>query len=161
MTDVLWSPFAIGIGANLADRSGQIARGVSTLGSMEEIRDLRVSPPVSTEPILPDGERSDHPSYLNAVAIGRTSLDACVFMSRLLALESMLGRRRSGGCTPRTLDLDLLLFADRRIDRPGLRLPHPRLTERDFVLEPLRVLLGGAGADPVWSPLRAYVGHVG
>ena len=160
MTDVLWSPFAIGIGANLADRSGQMARGVSALESMEEIRDLRVSPRVSTEPVLPHGERSDHPRYLNAVAIGRTSLDACVFMSRLLALESMLGRRRSGGCTPRTLDLDLLLFADLRIDRPGLQLPHPRLAERDFVLEPLRVLLSDAGSDPAWSPFQRYVGDV-
>jgi 2-amino-4-hydroxy-6-hydroxymethyldihydropteridine diphosphokinase len=77
------------------------------------------------------------PLYLNAVAIGRTELLPDALLDRLLALETERGRRRESERAARTLDLDLILYGDHVIDRPGLLVPHPRFRERRFVLAPL------------------------
>ena len=79
----------------------------------------------------------DQPRYLNGVVIGETSLSARELLQRLLAIEHEAGRTRVGVMAPRTLDLDLILFGDARIEEPGLTVPHPRFRERLFVLEPL------------------------
>lgn len=160
MRSDVWRPFAIGIGTNLGDRSGQIRVALAMLERSEGIRDLRASAPIDTAPVLPDGERSHHPSYLNAVAIGETRLSPTALMSRLLAIETCLGRRRSGGCLPRTLDLDLLLMGDLEMDEPGLRLPHPRFKGRDFVTNPLRELLGEVEGAAAAACFGRYVGDV-
>jgi 2-amino-4-hydroxy-6-hydroxymethyldihydropteridine diphosphokinase len=93
-----------------------------------------LSPLYETEPVGP-GEQG---FYLNAVARLSVLLEPRALLDRLLAIESAAGRERGPERNaPRTLDLDLLLYGERRIAEPGLVLPHPRLHERGFVLEPL------------------------
>ena len=83
----------------------------------------------------------DQPRFLNAAAAVDTDLSARDLLDVLLGVERVLGRTRDGPrYGPRTIDLDLLLYGDERIDEPGLDVPHPRLHERRFVLEPLAEL---------------------
>lgn len=83
----------------------------------------------------------DQPRFLNGAAAVETSLSARELLEVLLRVERDLGRKRDGPrWGPRTVDLDLLLYADEVFDEPGLRLPHPRLHERRFALEPLAEL---------------------
>ena len=90
-----------------------------------------------TEPV----DYLDQPRFLNAVAALDTDLAARELLDRLLGIERSLGRRRDGPrFGPRTVDLDLLLYGATTIEEPGLSVPHPRLAERRFVLEPLAEL---------------------
>ena len=83
----------------------------------------------------------EQPKFLNAAAAVETTLSARALLGRLLAIETTLGRTREGPkFGPRTIDLDLLLYGDDVIDEPGLEVPHPRLAERRFALEPLAEL---------------------
>ena len=122
----------VGLGANLGDREATIRRAA------ELIEAARLSPVVETEP----WGHADQPMFLNAVAEVETELPARAFLELLLDVERRLGRERSGPrWGPRTIDLDLLLYGDERISEPGLEVPHPRLLERLFVLEPLAALV--------------------
>jgi 2-amino-4-hydroxy-6-hydroxymethyldihydropteridine diphosphokinase len=82
----------------------------------------------------------DQPGFLNGVAQVRTSLSPRALLDLLLEIETSLGRVRGERWGPRTVDLDLLLYGREQIDEPGLRVPHPRLHERAFALEPLAEL---------------------
>jgi 2-amino-4-hydroxy-6-hydroxymethyldihydropteridine diphosphokinase len=124
------------LGSNLGDRAGNLllaVRGMSDAGLVV----ARLSSIYETEPV----EVTDaQPPYLNMVA--QVSLEATKFtpeqmLARLLRVEHALGRRREGFNTARNIDLDLLLYADARSDTPFLKLPHPRLAARRFVLAPL------------------------
>ena len=95
---------------------------------------LRVSRSVDTTPVNVPG---DQPDFLNAAVVGETTLAPRALLDTLLAIERERGRERPFPGAARTLDLDLILFADRIIDEPGLLVPHPRFRERRFVLEPL------------------------
>ena len=118
----------VGLGANLGDREASIRHAASLLGAS------RLSSIRETEP----WGYADQPKFLNAVAEVETDLTARELLDRLLEIERELGRTREGPrWGPRTIDLDLLLFGDEVIDEPGLTVPHPRLAEREFVLEPL------------------------
>jgi 2-amino-4-hydroxy-6-hydroxymethyldihydropteridine diphosphokinase len=122
----------VGLGSNLGDREATIRRAAELIGA------LRVSPIAETEP----WGYADQPMFLNAVAEVDTPLSARAFLDRLLDVERRLGRERTGPrYGPRTIDLDLLLYGDERISQPGLEVPHPRLHERLFVLEPLAALV--------------------
>jgi 2-amino-4-hydroxy-6-hydroxymethyldihydropteridine diphosphokinase len=125
----------VGLGSNLGDRDGNIRRAVAALRELPGTRVVGVSRLRDTEPV---GFR-DQPRFLNGAAELETSLPPHELLDALLAIERELGRRRdavpAGG--PRTIDLDLLVYDDVRLDENGLRLPHPRLAERRFVLEPL------------------------
>lgn len=79
----------------------------------------------------------EQPIFLNAAAVGETSLSARDLLTRLLDIEKEFGRERPFPGAPRTLDLDLILYGDEVIDAPGLVVPHPRFRERRFVLAPL------------------------
>ena len=133
----------VGLGSNLGDREDLIARAAEAIGAQ------RVSSVIETEP----WGVHDQPPFLNAVAEVETPLDARAFLDELLAVERRLGRERDGTrWGPRTIDLDLLLFGDDRIDEPGLVVPHPYLHERRFVLGPLAELAPGLdvpGRGPV------------
>jgi 2-amino-4-hydroxy-6-hydroxymethyldihydropteridine diphosphokinase len=95
----------------------------------------------------PVGPVTDQPRFLNGAVALETTLGARELLGRLLEIEAGLGRTRDGPVGgPRTLDLDLLVYGDERIDEPCLRVPHPRLHERAFVLEPL--------AELGWTPSR-------
>ena len=121
----------VGLGANLGDRETAIRRAAELIGAR------RLSAIVETEP----WGYEDQPLFLNAVAEIDTPLTARRLLVQLLDVERRLGRERVGPkWGPRAIDLDLLLFGDAVIDEPGLQVPHPRLAERLFVLEPLAEL---------------------
>jgi 2-amino-4-hydroxy-6-hydroxymethyldihydropteridine diphosphokinase len=120
----------IGLGSNLGDRRAMIA------GALERLGPRRVSTIVETEP----WGVVDQPRFLNAVAEIETDLEPAELLDRLLDVERGLGRVRNERWGPRTIDLDLLLYGDRRIASDALSVPHPHLHERKFVLEGLAEL---------------------
>jgi 2-amino-4-hydroxy-6-hydroxymethyldihydropteridine diphosphokinase len=123
----------VSLGSNLGDRAAHLARALAALSASPGIELRCCSSIRETEPVGPPQGR-----YLNAVCGLTTRLPARTLLARLLEIERSEGRSRSGVRNePRTLDLDLLLYGDARIDEPDLRVPHPRLHERAFVLEPL------------------------
>jgi 2-amino-4-hydroxy-6-hydroxymethyldihydropteridine diphosphokinase len=127
----------IGIGANLGDREATILEALERLGAQEEIEVVAVSSLRETDPV----GYADQPRFLNGAAALETRLTARDLLERMLAIERDLGRTRHGPrFGPRTIDLDLLLYGDALVDEPGLVVPHPRMTERAFVLEPLAEL---------------------
>jgi 2-amino-4-hydroxy-6-hydroxymethyldihydropteridine diphosphokinase len=130
----------VGLGANLGDRERTLRAAVDALAAEEGIDVVSVSTLRETEP-LGVGEQ---PRFLNGAVELETTLIARELLDRLLAVEQRFGRVRiPGEHGPRTLDLDLLLYGDEAIDEPGLTVPHPRLHERRFVLEPLAELAPG------------------
>src|SRR5262249_53236237 len=128
----------VGLGANLNDPGGHIERAVALLGAEEGIEVVAVSTLRETDPV----GYEDQPRFLNGAAELRTTLTAHELLERLLAVERALGRVRGDGPRfgPRAIDLDLLLYGDEIVDEPGLQIPHPRLHERRFALEPLAEL---------------------
>jgi 2-amino-4-hydroxy-6-hydroxymethyldihydropteridine diphosphokinase len=121
----------VGLGSNLGDRESMITRAADLIDA------IRLSTIRETEP----WGYEDQPAFLNAVAEVETDLAPRLLLGRLLDVEARLGRERGGPrWGPRTIDLDLLLYGDLAVDEPGLSVPHPRLTERLFVLEPLAEL---------------------
>jgi 2-amino-4-hydroxy-6-hydroxymethyldihydropteridine diphosphokinase len=130
----------VGLGANLGDRERTLREAVEALGAEKGIEVVSVSTLRDTEPV----GVGEQPRFLNGAAELETTLTARELLDRLLAVEQRFGRVRiSGEHGPRTLDLDLLLYGDEAIDEPGLTVPHPRLHERRFVLEPLSELAPG------------------
>ncbi|MGQ9648477.1 MAG: 2-amino-4-hydroxy-6-hydroxymethyldihydropteridine diphosphokinase [Phycisphaerae bacterium] len=131
----------IGIGANLGDRQASIRRACDLLRQSHGIVGLSLSSLHETEPV---GGPPGQGPYLNAAARVETHLDAQALLKTLLDVEARLGRQRSEKWGPRVIDLDLLLFDDQVIDTPTLTVPHPRMHERRFVLEPLAEISGDA-----------------
>jgi 2-amino-4-hydroxy-6-hydroxymethyldihydropteridine diphosphokinase len=130
----------IGLGANLGDREATIRRALDLLAVRGDIDVEAVSSLRETDPV----DYEDQPPFLNGVAALRTELPPRALLERLQGAELHLGRDRRGPrFGPRTIDLDLLLYGSQEIDEPGLRVPHPRLAERRFVLEPLAELDSG------------------
>lgn len=123
----------VALGANLDDPRSQILQALGELDGIPESRVVSRSSLYRTAPV----GNPDQPDFINAVARLDTALDARPLLDALLELEGRHGRRRSVPNAPRTLDLDLLLYADRVFHEAGLTLPHPRLHERAFVLAPL------------------------
>ena len=134
----------IGLGANLGDRvlNLKVARA-----ELEQLGDLLASSSLyETEPWdVPDPQ----PAYLNQVCQLRTGLPPSELMNRLLQIETKLGRTRARRNAARPIDLDLLLYGDRRINMPGLEVPHPSMAERAFVLAPFAEI-----APDIVHPLR-------
>jgi 2-amino-4-hydroxy-6-hydroxymethyldihydropteridine diphosphokinase len=128
----------VGLGSNLGDREATILRALARLQDEPELRLVRVSSLRETEPV----GYVDQPQFLNGVAELETELPARDLLTRLLATERELGRTRGEGPTlgPRTIDLDLLLYGEETIAEAGLQVPHPRMHERRFALEPLAEL---------------------
>jgi len=135
----------VGLGANLGDREATVRSAIDLLGDeVVAVSTFRETDPVGYE---------DQPRFLNAAVALETALTPREVLDRLLAVERQLGRTRDGPrYGPRTIDLDLLLYGEEIVDEPGLRVPHPRLAERRFTLEPLFELDPGLvipGAGPV------------
>ena len=128
----------VGLGANLGDRAGTIRRAVELLGAESGIEVVAVSTLRETDPV----GYADQPAFLNGAAALETELSPRELLERLLAVELALGRVRGDGPRygPRAIDLDLLLYGNEVVDEPGLTVPHPRLAERRFALEPLHEL---------------------
>jgi 2-amino-4-hydroxy-6-hydroxymethyldihydropteridine diphosphokinase len=124
----------VGLGANIGDREAMLRGALDQLSVEPGVEIVGVSSFRETAPV----GITDQPRFLNAAAALETTLSARDLLDRLLGIECRLGRIRNGPrFGPRTIDLDLLLYGDMRIGEPGLVVPHPRLHERLFALEPL------------------------
>ncbi len=126
----------IGLGSNLGNREANLRAALDRLGALPGTRLVRESSLMETEPVdSPPGAGL----FLNGVAWIETSLAPLELLESLLAIERELGRDRKGQPrnAPRTIDLDLLLYGEQLINEPELQVPHPRMSEREFVLWPL------------------------
>lgn len=122
----------VALGANLGDTGTALRDAIAALDALDGVRVVSTSSFYRTAPIGSSG-----PDYLNAVAEVATTLDAPSLLDALQGIEQAAGRQRPYRNAPRTLDLDMLLYGDARIDSPRLTVPHPRMHERAFVLVPL------------------------
>ncbi len=127
----------VALGSNLGDRCGTIEQAVSRLNACADINVVRLSPIIETEPV---GGPPGQGSFLNAVAQLDCHCSAKHLYATMQRIENDLGRVRTEKWGPRTIDLDLLLFGDQIIDTPELQVPHPRMHERTFVIEPLAAI---------------------
>ena len=123
----------IGLGSNLGERESMIRLALEDLSRLPATRLVRASSLYDTEAV---GE-VDQPNFLNAVAQLDTELDPRRLLWNLMLIERRLGRVRTRRWGPRTIDLDLLLYGNLVLDEPDLRVPHPELSLRSFVLVPL------------------------
>ena len=124
----------VGLGSNLGNREGTLRRALELLAErivVAKVSSFRVTDPVGV---------LDQPRFVNAAARVETELSPRDLLDVLLRVERELGRERRERWGPRTIDLDLLLYGDSVVAQPGLAVPHPRLHERRFVLEPLAEL---------------------
>lgn len=125
----------LGVGSNLGNRLAFLRGGRDSLISHFEITLRRVSGVYETEAV---GGPADNPPFLNAILEIETSLSPRELLAACLAVEDEFGRSSPMEWAPRTLDIDLLLYGDAVVAEDDLQIPHPRLHERAFVLEPLR-----------------------
>lgn len=138
----------IGLGSNLDNPLEQVRQAIESLSRTPQIEVVRVSSLYRSHPLGPPGQ----PDYINAVMAIETSLSAEALLDVLQAIELSQGRVRDGErWGPRTLDLDILLYGDVVMEQPRLKIPHPGLHERSFVLYPLleiapELLVPGHGA---------------
>lgn len=125
----------VGLGANLGDAAATVHAAIAALDGLPSTTLLQASRLYAT----PAWGNEDQPPFVNAVAAVRTTLAPQPLLAALLALETQSGRVRDPAVHwgPRVLDLDLLLYGDQQVDLPALKLPHPYLHERAFVLVPL------------------------
>ena len=128
----------VALGANLGDAKTSVLHAIEALGRLPNTRCVRVSSLYRTAPVEATG-----PDFINAVAGLETGLSAPALLQALQSLENAAGRLRPYPNAPRTLDLDLLLYGEARIDSPRLTVPHPRMRARAFVLQPLAELAPG------------------
>lgn len=135
----------IALGSNLGDRRATLDGAVAALRERPGLRVVRWSSWIETEAV---GGPAGQPMFLNGAAEIETELPPRALLAVLQEIEDRFGRVRGEADGPRTLDLDLLLYGDRVIDEPGLVVPHPRMSGRRFVLEPLAEI-APAASDPV------------
>lgn len=150
-------PAYVGLGANLGDARATLTAACGQLASVAAIRILRMSRWLASAPVDAAG-----PEFVNGACLIQTTLTAPELLSALQSVEQAFGRQRPYRNAPRTLDLDLLLFGDARIDSPRLTVPHPRLHERAFALMPLLDLDPGLvvpGLGPAHALLEAIDGQ--
>ena len=131
----------VGLGSNLGDREQTLRAALAALAAHPALEVVAVSSLIDTEPV----GYTAQPRFLNGVAALETGLSARELLELLLEVERRFGRSREDVPPqgPRTLDLDLLVYGTDEIEEPGLRVPHPRLHERGFVLEPLAEVAPG------------------
>ena len=149
------TPVAIGLGSNLGGRRDRLEAGVEALGSL--LNDLRCSRVYHSQPMY----LRRQPPFLNACCVGETRLSARDLLAALQRIERRAGRREGGvRFGPRELDLDLLLYGSDMIDETDLRVPHPRMSERPFVLLPLTEVAGDWLHPATGSPIREMAARV-
>jgi 2-amino-4-hydroxy-6-hydroxymethyldihydropteridine diphosphokinase len=130
----------LGLGGNVGDVRATMAAALDRLAAIPGIRIAAVSALYSTPP----WGKTDQPDFLNAAALLETGLPPRGLLDAVLGVERALGRERQERWGPRTIDIDILLYGEERIDEPGLSLPHARLAERAFALLPLADVLPAA-----------------
>jgi len=126
----------LGLGSNLGDRLANLREAAALLGAQEGLKVLRSSRVYESDPVAGPPQ----PEYLNAVLEVETSLSPIELLGVCQRVEKALGRVRGERWGPRTMDVDVLTYDDETLDEPELRVPHPRMHERGFVLIPLSEL---------------------
>ncbi|MEM1212030.1 MAG: 2-amino-4-hydroxy-6-hydroxymethyldihydropteridine diphosphokinase [Planctomycetota bacterium] len=137
---------AIGIGANLGDRRQTIAEAVRAIGRISGVELDEVAEPVETEAVLLNEDAVPQPDFMNTVCVVQTTLTPRRLLGQLQEIETSFGRpsvAERERWAPRVLDLDLLLYSGNTVDMRDLQVPHPRMTERWFVLKPLADIAPG------------------
>jgi len=122
----------LGVGANLGDPRTAVRKAIGDLAQLPSTVTVAVSSLYGSAPLDADG-----PDYVNAVVQVRTALSPDALLTALQAIEQQAGRERPYRNAPRTLDLDILLYGEQRVDREDLQIPHPRMWQRAFVVLPL------------------------
>lgn len=146
---------AVSLGSNVGDRRAHLNFAVASLHGL--LTNLTVSRYYETVPVGVSGPQA---MFLNAAAVGQTSLTARGVLEALLAIEQERGRERPYARAPRTLDLDLILLGDIVLDEPDLVVPHPRFRERRFVLEPLAEIAPDLKDPATGSPVSALLSRL-
>ena len=136
MGEVEFEVVYVGLGSNLGDRERFLREAVDRIGRLPGVRVTGQSSVLETKPVGPI-QQSD---FLNSVVRVETSLSPIHLLNALLGIERSLGRERQERWGPRTIDLDILYYGDQRIDTPPLRIPHPEIRHRPFVVDGLREL---------------------
>ncbi len=124
----------LGIGSNLGDRRGNIKEAVKKIDLLKNTRVIKLSRIIRSSP---QGGPAGQRYFLNGALKIRTRLLPLTLLKNLKKIERELGRKRTVRYGPRTIDLDILLYADKVIDKKDLTVPHPKIFRRDFVLRPL------------------------
>lgn len=127
----------LGIGSNLGSRRKNIQEAIKQINSLKNTKVIKVSKIIETEALggPPQGK------FLNAAIKVQTSFNPPTFLKQLKRIEKDFGRRKTVRFGPRTIDLDILLYGNKIINRKELKVPHPRMFERGFVMEPLRQII--------------------
>jgi 2-amino-4-hydroxy-6-hydroxymethyldihydropteridine diphosphokinase len=145
----------IALGSNLGDRVANLLLARERIVS-PHVRLVRASSIYETAP----RDVLDQPWFLNQVVAAETTLFPRQLLARLLRIEQEMGRRRTVDKGPRVIDLDILLFGDVVIHAAGLEIPHPRMAERRFVLEPLAELAAGLRPPRSRHTISELLAHV-
>ncbi|MBD2872632.1 2-amino-4-hydroxy-6-hydroxymethyldihydropteridine diphosphokinase [Paenibacillus arenilitoris] len=145
--DGAWAEAYVALGSNMGDRERLLRKAIALIDAHPAIEVGRISGIYETDPV----GYTEQPPFLNMALAVTTSLEPIGLLRQLLAIEQQLGRVREIRWGPRTIDLDLLLYHNVRMDQEELTLPHPRMMERSFVLVPLNDVLDAA------HPLRERV----
>ena len=143
----------LGLGSNISDRVGMIARAVTCLGSQGDIVLRRVSHMYLTKP----WGNIDQDDFVNAVAAIETHLEPSQLLAKVKTIEGELGRRPTPRWGPREIDIDILLYGDRIVREDGLTIPHPYICERTFVLVPLVEIAPGVVHPQTGLKLSSYL----
>lgn len=153
---------AVGIGSNVGDRARNIDEAVRRLRATSGVNAVTLGPVIETAAVAWPGDEAGG-AYLNSAAVVETTLPAIELLRTLHEIERSLGRDRAKETRrwgPRTIDLDLLLYGDQVIDEPGLKVPHPRMHERRFVLEPLCGLAPGLMVPTLGATVASLMGRL-
>lgn len=147
----------VALGTNLGDRRSNLGEAARRVGLLEGVRLIALGPVIDTAALVEPSEPLPQPRYLNSVLELWTQRSPRSLLEALLAIEQSMGRVRSTRWAPRIIDLDLVLFGERILDEPGLQIPHPGLSSRRFVLEPLVALAPSLCHPSTGQPLRALL----
>jgi len=145
-----WIAAFIGLGSNLDNPVQHINTAQQAIAELPEVEAIAFSPLYTSTPVGPQ----DQPDYINAVMQINTRLTAMQLLTKLQQIENQHGRIRTERWGARTLDLDVLLFDQKTIDQPELKIPHPEMPNRAFVLYPLADIAGGDLQIPGYGVLR-------
>jgi 2-amino-4-hydroxy-6-hydroxymethyldihydropteridine diphosphokinase len=143
-----WTPIYLGLGANLGDRAATIAHAIQELDAERQIRVVRRASYYETAPV----GVTEQPAFLNTVVEALTTLSGRPLLDTVKRVERTLGRQSRERWGPREIDIDVLLHGATRLEEPGLEIPHRRMWERRFVVEPLAELrpdLTGSDGRPI------------
>lgn len=124
----------LGIGSNLGNRRRNITLAIKKINALEDTKIIKVSKLIETRPV---GGPKSQPEFLNAALKIKTNIPPLTLLKRLKKIEKELGRTKTVRYGPRTIDLDILFYGDKIINRKNLKIPHPKIFEREFVIKPL------------------------